>query len=67
MISIKIEGKAFWIKNTFYVAIALESIKKNEIVKQEDAKDGVARQYSPSFSISVADYFRKVNPWAKVL
>ena len=49
-------------ENTLHVAIALESIKKDEIVKQEVATNGVARQYSPSFTISIADYFRKINP-----
>lgn len=49
-------------ENTLYVAIALESIKKNEIVKQEVAEKGVAQQYSPSFNISIAKFFGKINP-----
>ena len=52
-------------ENALYVAIALESIKMNEIVKQEVAKNGVARQYSPSFAISIADFLKKVNPVAR--
>ena len=35
--------------------------KKKEIVKQEVAKDGVARQYSPSFKISIADCLQNLN------
>ena len=63
IIPVKLEVKEFSDKeNTLHVAIALESIKKDEIVKQEVAKDGVARQYSPSSNISIADYFRKINP-----
>ena len=34
----------------------------NEIVKQEVAKNGVARQYSPSSTISIADFLKKINP-----
>lgn len=63
IIPVKLEVKEFSDKeNTLYVAIALESIKKNEIVKQEVATNGVARQYSPSFTISIADFLRKINP-----
>ena len=63
IIPVKLEVKEFSDKeNTLYVAIALESIKKNEIVKQEVATNGVARQYSPSFTISIAEYFQKINP-----
>lgn len=62
IIPVKLEVKEFSDKkNTLYVAIALESIKKNEIVKQEVATSGVARQYSPSFIISIADFLRKIN------
>ena len=46
-------------ENALYVAIALESIKMNEIVKQEVAKNGVARQYSPSFIISITEILKK--------
>ena len=49
-------------ENTLHVAIALESIKKDEIVKQEVAMNGVARQYSPSSIISVSNIFEKINP-----
>lgn len=63
IIPVKLEVKEFSDKeNTLYVAIALESIKKNEIVKQEVATNGVAQQYSPSFNISIADFLRKINP-----
>ena len=41
---------------------ALESINKDEIVKQEDAKDGVARQYSPSSDISISRLIENINP-----
>ena len=63
IIPVKLEVKEFSDKtNTLHVAIALERIKKNEIVKQEVATSGVARQYSPSFTISIADFLRKINP-----
>ena len=53
-------------ENTLYVAIALESIKMNEIVKQEVAKNGVARQYSPSFTISITDFLHIVKDIALI-
>ena len=63
IIPVKLEVKEFSDKeNTLHVAIALESIQKDEIVKQEDASKGGARQYSPSSTISIAEYFRKINP-----
>ncbi len=59
---VKLEVKEFFDKkNTLYVAIALESIKKDEIVRQEVAK-GVAQQYRPSSNISISDLFANVNP-----
>ena len=59
----KLEVKEFLDKqNTLHVAIALESIKEDEIVKQEDTINGVARQYSPSSIISIANIFKKINP-----
>ena len=39
--------------------------KMNEIVKQEVAKNGVARQYSPSFIISITEFLKKINPVAR--
>ena len=58
IVPVKLEIKKFSDKeNTLYVAIALESIKTDGIVKQEVAKNGVARQYSPSFTISIAENF----------
>ena len=63
IIPVKLEVKEFSDKeNTLHVAVALESIKKDGIVKQEVAENGVARQYSPPSSISIAEFFRKINP-----
>ena len=54
-----------YIKNTLYVAIALESIKKDRISRQEVAK-GVAQQYRhPSFNISIRDLLKNINPQDK--
>ncbi|MBQ9773189.1 MAG: hypothetical protein IJW30_00825 [Clostridia bacterium] len=50
-------------ENTLHIAIAPESIKQDGIVKQEVAKKGVARQDSPPSDISIADFFRKINPY----
>ena len=62
MVPVKLEIKEFYDKkNTLYVAIALESIQKDEIVKQEDALKGGARQYSPSSTISIADFLKAVK------
>ena len=58
---VKLEVKEFSDKeNTLYVAIALESIKKDEIVKEGNTKNGVT-QASPSSVISVSDLFALVN------
>ena len=46
---------------TLYVAVALENIKKEEVIKQGNTKNGVT-QYSRSSIISVAELFRNVNP-----
>lgn len=85
IVPVKLEVKEFNDKeNTLHVAIALESIKADEIVKQEVANgvarqyspssaekdgivkqedaNGVARQYSPPSNISIAEYFKKINP-----
>ena len=54
-----------YIKNTLYVAIALESIKKDRISRQEVTK-GVAQQYRhPSFNISIRDLLKNINPQYK--
>lgn len=56
IVPVKLEIKEFSDKeNALYVAIALESIKKDGIVKQEVAENGVARQYSPPSNISIAE------------
>ncbi len=63
IVPVKLEIKEFLDKeNTLHVAIALESINKDGIVKQEDAKEGVARQDSPPSIISIAELFQKINP-----
>lgn len=63
IVPVKLEVKEFSDKeNTLHLAIALESIKKDGIVKQEVAENGVARQYSPPSDISIAEYFKKINP-----
>ena len=63
IIPVKLEVKEFLDKNnTLHVAIALESIKRDGIVKQEVANEGVARQYSPPSSISIPEFFAKINP-----
>lgn len=62
IVPVKLEVKEFNDKkNTLYIAIALESIKKDEFVRQEVAK-GVAQQYRPSSIISISDLLRNVNP-----
>ena len=63
IVLVKLEVKEFSDKeNTLHVAIALESIKTDGIVKQEVAENGVARQVSPPSDISIAHYFEKINP-----
>lgn len=62
IVPVKLEVKEFTDKqNTLYISIALDSIKKDEFVRQEVAK-GVAQQYRPSSNISIADLLRNVNP-----
>ena len=41
---------------------ALEGVKKDEIVKQEDIENDVAQQYSPSSYIRIAELIQKINP-----
>lgn len=62
IVPVKLEIKEFVDKdNTLYVAIALESIKKDEVVKQGNTKNGVT-QNSRSSIINIADLFSKINP-----
>ena len=62
VVPVKLEIKKFSDKeNTLYVAIALESIKIDGIVKQEVATNGVARQYSPPSDVSISQIFEKIN------
>ena len=63
IIPVKLEVKEFFDKkSTLHVAIALESIEIDGIVKQETTQKKVARQYSPPSDISIAEYFQKINP-----
>ncbi|MBQ9113915.1 MAG: hypothetical protein IJY05_03225 [Clostridia bacterium] len=66
IVPVKLEIKEFLDKkNTLYVAIALESIKKDKFSRQEVAK-GVAQQYRPlSSTISISDLLGNVNPFDK--
>lgn len=62
VIPVKLEIKEFTDKeNSLYVAIALERIKKDEVVKQGNTDTGVT-QGSRSSVIRLADLFSKVNP-----
>ena len=62
IVPVKLEIKEFRDKkNSLYVAIALESIKKDEVVKQGNTETGVT-QSSRSSVISIADLFAKINP-----
>ena len=62
IIPVKLEIKEFVDKdNSLYVAIALESIKKDEVVKQGNTENGVT-QNSRSSVIKIADLFSKINP-----
>lgn len=65
IISVKLEIKEFkdLNNNTLHVAVALQSIKKSEIVNTTKAvaNNGQAN-VSPSFIVSIADLFRKTNP-----
>ena len=62
IVPVKLEVKEFSDKkNTLYVAIALESIKKDGVSEQEVAK-GVAQQYSHPSTISIRDLLKNVNP-----
>ena len=63
IIPVKLEIKQFSDKeNTLYVAVALESIKIDEVNTQGNTEIGVTKQYAHSSTISIAELFRKVNP-----
>ena len=62
IVPVKLEIKEFSDKkNALYVAIALEGIKKDEVIKQGNTENGVT-QSSRSSTISLADLFEKINP-----
>ena len=62
IVPVKLEVKEFTDKqNTLYIAIALESIKKDEVVAQGNTNNGVT-QYPHSSNISISDLLRNVNP-----
>ncbi len=62
IVPVKLEVKEFFDKdNSLYVAVALERIKKDEVVKQGNTEDGVT-QNSRSSTIRLADLFSKINP-----
>lgn len=44
-----------------YVAIALESIKKDGFVEQGSANNSLAEQYSPPSKISLPKLFEEIN------
>lgn len=63
IIPVKLEIKEFKDKkSTLYVAIALESINKDEVVTQGSAAKNGAKQYARSSTISISDFFKKINP-----
>ncbi len=62
IVPVKLEVKEFIDKdNSLHVAIALERIKKDEVVKQGNTEFGVT-QNSRSSNIRIADLFSKINP-----
>ena len=62
IVPVKLEIKEFNDKkNTLYVAIALESIKKDKVVRKGDTKNGVT-QVPRLSKISLADLFKNINP-----
>ena len=44
-----------------YVAVSLQSIKKSEIVNVTNAAYGGQANTSPSLTMKIADFFRKIN------
>ena len=62
VVPVKLEVKEFYDKeNTLYVAISLESIKKDEVIAQGVIENDVAPD-ARSSEISIADLFAKINP-----
>ena len=62
VVPVKLEIKKFKDKqNTLYVAVALEKIKKTEVLGRGDTKNGVTQQ-PRSVNVSIANIFSKVNP-----
>ncbi len=62
IIPVKLEIKEFFDKdNTLHVAVALERMKKDEVVKQGNTNNGVT-QYSRSSIVMLADLLKNVNP-----
>lgn len=62
IVPVKLEIKEFNNKeNKLYIAIALESIKKNEVVKSEYADDSITDN-SRSFNIRLSQLLKNVNP-----
>ena len=49
-------------QNTLYIAIALESIKKDEVVAQGNTNNGVTQNSRSVANISLAQLFRRINP-----
>ncbi|MBQ3124984.1 MAG: hypothetical protein IJC09_06160 [Clostridia bacterium] len=62
IIPVKLEIKEFNDRtNKLYVAIALEGIKKNEVVKQENTNNSVTQALARS-NISISQLLKNVNP-----
>ena len=62
IVPVKLEIKEFKDKeNMLYLAVALDSIKKNEVVKQGNTKNSVT-QGSRSFNISLSQLLKNINP-----
>lgn len=62
VVPVKLEVKEFYDKeNSLYVAISLESIKKDEVVAQEVIENDVTPD-ARSSEVRIADLFAKINP-----
>ena len=63
IIPVKFEIKEFSDKqNALYIAVALESIKKDRIDAKGTSKNGVAQFANLSSTISIVDFLKNVNP-----
>lgn len=64
VVPVKLEIKEFEGEkdNTLHVAVALQSIKKGEIVNVTKAVNDGQANTSPSLNVKIADLFRKINP-----